>query len=477
MKNKLAKLKIKSIKWLGLSVLLIAFLCCFSVKAQEGEASLSVYPQSGTFVVRNTFDVSVFLNTGGKNINVVKVELKFDPEKLRVITPAKGLSIVGEWIFPPSFSNSKGIVTLTGGFSSKGINTSEGLVSVVVFEAIAPGRTEVNFLESSKVLVGEEEGADILTSINRGVYEIVPPPSLGPKIYSSTHPDQNKWYKNDSPVFSWEKISKAEGYSYSLDGDPYGEPDNNIDTDSTSAFFEGAGEGTQYFHLKAKKNQAWGGTSHFKVMIDKSVPFEFKPYLASFSLASGNSILVYFNTSDLLSGLDYYETRIADVSDPENTILSAWMRQESPFRIDTKKSGKFNILVRAFDKAGNYREGETQLRVFAPPLVLGTGGIQIKGFFLPWWIIYIILIALLSFAGFKIYSTLRKRNFAKRLRKEIKEAEKEIEDVKKLERSIRKTRVLEEEAKEAAEKLVDKLRGDDVPLKNKQAPEKPTKND
>ena len=62
------------------------------------------------------------------------MELEFDPDKLRVVTPAKGLSIVGEWIFPPSFSNTKGTVTLTGGFSSSGINTSEGLVSVIVFD-------------------------------------------------------------------------------------------------------------------------------------------------------------------------------------------------------------------------------------------------------------------------------------------------------------------------------------------------------
>ena len=171
-----------------------------SVKA-EG-ASLSIYPQSGSFTVGNTFDASVFLNTGGANVNAVRVDLKFDPEKLQVVTPAKGISAVGVWVFPPSFSNTKGEISLQGGFLGKGINTSEGLISVIVFEAISPGRTEVNFLDSSKVLVGEKEGINILTSVNRGVYDIIPSPPKGPKIFSESHPDQNKWYKNNSPVFS-----------------------------------------------------------------------------------------------------------------------------------------------------------------------------------------------------------------------------------------------------------------------------------
>ena len=76
--------------------------------SEAAGASLKILPQIGTFTEGSTFEVSVFVNTGGDDVNVVKVDLKFDPEKLRVITPAKEISIVGEWIFPPSFSNKKG---------------------------------------------------------------------------------------------------------------------------------------------------------------------------------------------------------------------------------------------------------------------------------------------------------------------------------------------------------------------------------
>ncbi len=89
-------------------VLLVICVPLFLPKlVKAGGASLSIFPQTGTFTVENTFEVSVFLNTGGNDVNVVKVDLKFDPEKLRVVTPAKGISAVGEWIFPPGFSNQK----------------------------------------------------------------------------------------------------------------------------------------------------------------------------------------------------------------------------------------------------------------------------------------------------------------------------------------------------------------------------------
>ena len=450
----------KYIIWFSVGLALL-FGVSLAGPVEAAGASLSIYPQSGTFTTGNTFDVSVFVNTSGQNVNAVKVDLKFDPEKLQVITPAKGLSAVGVWIFPPSFSNTKGRVTLQGGFSGQGINTSEGLVSVIVFEAVSQGKTEVNFLDSSLVLVGEKEGVNILTSVNRGIYDIIPSPPKGPQIFSESHPDQNRWYKNNSPVFSWEKIEETNAYSYKLDDDPYGEPDNVIDVRSTSISFEEVEDGIRYFHLKAKKGQAWGGTSHFRVMVDTAPPLKFEPYLEPFSLSSGNYLLIYFNTKDLLSGIDHYKVRIADLTDPEHIALSGWVREESPSRISTEKSGTFRILVRAFDKAGNFQEGKIQAKIFSPPFVIVSGGIQIKGLFLPWWLVYGMVGLVAIFCGSKIYSLLKRRNLARRLKKEVKEAEKEIEDVKRLEKRIRETRILEEEAKKEAERLAERLRGEE----------------
>jgi len=452
--------KISKITFLFIICCLLWFNFLFLIEpiAAKG-ASLSIFPQSGSFTVGNTFDVSVFMNTGGDNVNAVKVDLQFDPEILQVVTPSKGFSAVEGWIFPPSFSNKKGIITFQGGFSAQGINTSEGLISVIMFKAISSGRTIVGFLDSSQILVGEGEGTNILTSVNRGVYNIIPSPSRGPRIFSETHPDQNKWSKNFNPTFSWERISGATGYSYKLDEDPQGEPDNSINTSATSISFENITDGVKYFHIKAIKNQIWGGTSHFQIRIDTVPPNSFEPYLEPFSLASGNDLLIYFNTIDRLSGTDYYQVRVANLSDPENIMLSAWTQEESPFKLVKEKSGTMSVLVRAFDKAGNFQEGKIQIRILSSPLVFVTGGIQIIGIFIPWWVIYIVLSLVLLTPGHLLFKFIER--FEKpdeRLAREIKEAEKEIEDIRKFKEQERKEKEHDITAREKAERKWRQLR-------------------
>jgi len=436
----------------GFTLLFISSLPLVTLAA---EASLSVFPQTGSFTVGSTFEASVFMNTGGNYINAVKVDLKFDSTKLQLVAPAKGISVIGEWIFPPSFSNTKGTISLQGGFPQEGINISEGLITVIVFEVISPGKAEINFLDSSKVLIGEEEGINILSSVNRGLYDIISSPPKGPRIFSETHPDQNRWSKNNSPTFSWEKIEEAVGYSYKLDDDPYGEPDNIIDIQSTSISFEDVEDGIQHFHLKVKKDEIWGGTSHYKVMIDKTLPLEFKPYLESVALTPGNYLLIYFNSNDLLSRIDHYKIRIANLTDPENVIFSGWTREESPFRVTTERKGIFEISIRAFDKAGNFQEGKIQIRIITPFLVLASGGIQIKGIFLSWWQASSLIGLVLLGTGFLVFRLIqgKRESLRIRLHKEIKEAEKEIEDVKEAEEKLRRLRIMEERTGEEWQRL------------------------
>jgi len=440
--------------------LILVFINWLPAAAGAQEASLSVYPQIGSFTVGSTFDVSIFLNTGGNNINAVQADLRFNPETLQVITPTKELSAVEIWTFPPSFSNSKGTISLRGGFPSAGINTSQGLISTITFEAISSGETVVNFLDSSKVLLSDEKGTDILSSVNRGIYNIIPSPSKGPEIFSETHPDQNKWYKNNSPSFGWEEIKGAMGYSCELNDDPYGEPNNDIDTESNFISFEEIEDGIKYFHLKAKKREVWGGTSHFKIKIDKTPPQEFQPYLEPFSLTFGNYLLIYFNTKDSLSGIDRYEVRVADFTDPKDIVLSGWTRQESPFRFTKDKSGTFRVLVRVFDKAGNLQEGNIRVRTFGSFLTIVSGGIQIRGAFIPWWLIYSLIGIILWGTGYSIFKWVKRKRetLRDRFRREVAEAEKEIEDVRRLKTKIKEMRTLEKETMIEGDRLTEELR-------------------
>jgi len=84
-------------KVLLLVIFLVSF--CFVVPdIKASGASLYLSPNSGTFEVGSTFDVSILVNTGQKNINTIQADLKFDPKKIQVVNSAVKKSFVSNFI-------------------------------------------------------------------------------------------------------------------------------------------------------------------------------------------------------------------------------------------------------------------------------------------------------------------------------------------------------------------------------------------
>jgi len=289
--------------------LLVVFsliLVVFSVlpKATEAEgASLYLSPQTGTFFVGSTFDVSIFLNTGGNNVNAVKVDLKFDQRKLQIASPTAGKSFIAVWISQPTFSNTEGTATFQGGVPSPGINTSSGLVSTITFRAINPGTATVSILDSSQVLLDDGKGTNILTSVGRGVYKIIIPPPEGPKVFSPTHPNPNVWYSDSTPSFSWEKERGVTDFSWSLDQNPSGRPDGVSEGIQTLKSFSDVPDGIWYFHLRQRKEGVWGKTSHVQIRIDTTPPNEFTPRVKTYTRLIGYQTMVYFGLAIFIGGI------------------------------------------------------------------------------------------------------------------------------------------------------------------------------
>ena len=439
-------------------ILMLSFLVVPSAKAAG--VSLYLSPQTGTFFVGSIFDISVFVNTEGNSINAVQVDLKFPPEFLQVTSPTAGSSFISIWVDQPFYSNQEGVISFKGGVLSPGINTSSGLISTITFRAKAPGKAAISFLDSSKVLLADAKGTDILKTATQGEYLLIVPPPEGPKISSPTHPSLTNWYKNNNPTFFWGKESGVTDFSYSLDQDPREIPDNISEGSATSATFNDVLGGVWYFHLKAKKGNIWGGVSHYPIQIDNTPPKDFKIRIERIGRITGARFFAHFSTDDLLSGMDYYETSTVDMSDPQATLNPFFVEATSPYRIPFESAGKYAILIKAHDKAGNFTESSLILSIISPFVSYTETGIRIKNLFLPWWLIYSLTLLGFGLLGFGIYSfLLKKKSLAQRLKKEVAEAEKEIEDVSELEKRIRETRTLEEEAKRQKERLIEKLGG------------------
>ena len=445
---------------------ILIFIAVPCLLAEGESASLYLSPYQGTFFIGTTFDISVFVNTEGNSINAVQVDLEFSPDLLQVTSPTAGSSFISVWADQPFYSNKQGIISFKGGVPSPGIKTSAGLVSTISFRVKAPGIATISFSDSSKVLLADGKGTNILKNTAIGNYTLIISPPEGPELFSPTHPSLTTWYKNNNPSFFWHTEPGVTDFSYSLDQDPQGIPDNISEGEENSVTFNDVKNGIWYFHIKAKKGGVFGGTTHYPLHIDTVSPQEFKIDIETIGGVTGSRFFAYFSTDDLLSGIDYYEVSIVDLSDSASEANPFFIEVVSPHRIPFEKAGKYAIIAMAYDKAGNYTEAKTTLNIVNSFIFYDSKGLRIKDLFFPWWLAYIILLIGVVL-GILIYQRKQKKNLAVRLRKEVKQAEKEIEDVKKLEEKIQKMKSEEKKEVEEAERLARKLRSEESPPEKK----------
>jgi len=379
-----------------LLILTIFFIVGPSAKAAS--ASLYLSPASGSFLAGSTFSISVFVNTEGNEINAVGAELKFPPEILQVTSPTAGTSFITVWLTPPNYSNEKGIVNFRGEVPG-GITTSAGLISSITFRAIASGMAKVEFREGSQVLLADGKGMDILTTTISGEYHILIPSPEGPIVFSSTHPNPNVWYSDSTPSFSWEKEEEVTDFSWSFDQNPSERPDSISEGTQTQVSFSDVSDGIWYFHLRQKKEEVWGKTSHSQVRIDATPSNEFTPRVETYTRLIDYQTMVYFETTDNFSGISHYEVSLIDLSAAEPT-RSFFTEEISPYQVLFKKAGKYNVTIKAVDKAGNTREAEARFRMVTPLISHIEGrGLEIRGILFPWWLIWILGFLLLGSGG------------------------------------------------------------------------------
>ena len=329
-------------------------------------SEITFSPRSGSFEEGSTFQVPILVNTKNKSINGIEVRVNFDKDKLLVVNPISGNSIIGVWVETPKYNNTEGTASYVGVVPG-GITTEAGLVGVITFKAKAPGRAVVSFDNRSKVLLNDGLGTETVLNFTRAEYSIFPKAPEGVQIFSETHPIQTTWYNNNSPVFSWVKDPKIEGFSFVFDNKPNTIPENTIMTPDTTQAFNNIQDGLWYFHVKAVQNGAWGTTGHFLVRIDTTPPARFKPNV-DFLVAptmEGERTLVSFLTTDNLSGIDYYEVGVIDKSQAL-TESPVFVQTGSPFQIPTENNGQLQVIVRAVDGAGNTRDESIEVKKASP---------------------------------------------------------------------------------------------------------------
>ncbi len=386
----------------SLSIFFFCFLLFFPLLAKAQKASLYLAPSTGTYTVENTFLIQVKVNSGGVAINAAEGTIIFDPNDLEVVRLSKEDSIFTIWVQEPTFSNSLGTINFAGGKPSPGFIGAAGTILNIYFRAKTVGIADVIFSQGS-VLADDGKGTNVLGSLGSGNYklvvkeitsplseekkrEILPQPTVGvpkaPVVYSPTHPDENKWYSNDSPIFEWKLPPDVIAISYAIDQNPTTNPKEIFEA-KNSVSFSDLEDGIWYFHVNFKNSYGWGDLTHKKIMIDTKPPLPFEIEVQKKDLTDPTPILL-FNTTDELSGIEYYQVKIGE-GEP---IQVRGITRSNPFQLPPQAPGKHKIIVRAFDKAGNFSEAKTEIEIFplktleirsCPKIVFQNSSFTLKG--------------------------------------------------------------------------------------------------
>jgi len=337
-----------------------------TVVRAEG-ASLKISPTAGVYEVGGLVDVSFIVDTGNQAINAVQADILFPADKLQVVNPVASTSFISLWVTAPTYSNTDGTLHFQGGLPTPGIKTSGGVISTVTFRIKAVGKATLRYASSSRVLLNDGAGTNILSASSSADFTLKAPPPAGPIVSSPTHPDTNAWFNNPQVQYQWDLVEGATGYSYIFDQSSKTVPDEVADTTSTAVGVKAVSDGVWYFHIRAKTD-IWGGVTSVPVQIDSTSPAAFSPKFDKETITIEDIPTLRFVTTDAASGIDHYEVKQILTDGAAGQVNSLFVETSSPYTIGKLPEGKFEYIVRAFDRAGNSVDANAKLSVVATGL-------------------------------------------------------------------------------------------------------------
>lgn len=364
-------------------LLIPLFAFCFLLSSSfASAANLYFSPSSGSYTAGQTFSVGVFVSSADKAMNAASGAISFTSDKLEVASLSKAGSIFTLWVQEPSFLNppagGQGLVNFEGIALNPGFTGIGGKLITVNFRAKTSGIASLNF-SSGSVLANDGKGTNILTSLGNANFALEetagfsvpqtatpPTPSKtpgapsAPQISSPTHPDYNKWYNDNTAKFNWILPPEITSVRLLIDKKPDSVPVKTYTPAISEKEIPDLEDGIWYFHARFKNKIGWGDISHYRVQIDTAPPESFQIKFigseaeeenAALTIVSDPQPKIFISASDSLSGIDYYKAKVGggDFFDiPLNAL------KDNIYILPRQIPGQRNILVQAFDRAGNY---------------------------------------------------------------------------------------------------------------------------
>ncbi|MCE5300953.1 MAG: carboxypeptidase regulatory-like domain-containing protein [Spirochaetia bacterium] len=194
-----------------------------------------------------------------------------------------------------------------------------------------------------------------------------------PEAVCTTHPDADKWYANNAPVFQWQTpqdLSGVYGYFYLMDEMP-----NTLPTEKTGTFTESPmvrlkplEDGIKYFHVVTRDRAGNTGTKacHLRVNIDtQAMP----PVISSNTHPDEKS---WYNLKKAqlhlakphdLSGIDGFYYMVDSRPDTEPHENECVYKTTTDIELPEKTDGTWYIHARSRDMAGNVSTDTSHFKI------------------------------------------------------------------------------------------------------------------
>ncbi|MEN9605106.1 MAG: hypothetical protein RJB39_791 [Candidatus Parcubacteria bacterium] len=348
-------------------------------------ANLSFSQTKDSYNIGDTFSVSVNVDSGSQSVNAVSGTVSFPKDKLSVVSVSKSGSVVSLWVQDPSSSNAAGTVSFEGVILNPGFTGSRGKIITINFKAKDQGAVNLSF-SSGSVLANDGSGSNILESLKTSSLVIQsksttdPEPETvlvdevtddsraqGPAITSATHPDQSKWYSNNTPEFVWTLPLGALEVRTSI-----GKSSNSIPTvryipPISRKKLDPLPDGVYYFNLQVRTSAGWGSISRYKVNIDTQPPESFAITFPHGKDSLEPQPVILFNTTDTGSKVQYYDIKIGN----GGPARAAPLALSNPYPLPLQDPGTHIVTVTAVDGAGNTTSTSTEFMIegIEPPII------------------------------------------------------------------------------------------------------------
>lgn len=335
-------------------------------------ATLNVSPASGTYATNANFSVGIYVASPDQAMNAASATIKFPTDKLQVVSVSKAGSIMDFWAQEPTFSNTTGEIKLEGVALTPGYQGPAGKILTVTFKGKNTGTANLS-IASSSVLANDGVGTNILKSVSGGVFvikaaevkepetikledlkpveetvvaeEICEPDSI---ITSTTHPGV-VWRRENTAAFSWDIEKDTLASKIAFDKNPDTEPSIINSPAIVEKRYENLEDGIWYFHLSLQDNAGWKKTEHFKIKIDHTPPTIDAAEIKRADLTDPKPI-ISLKVNDKISCVKNFEFSI------NGEVLDYEKMPDGNLRLETIEPGEHELVITAYDRAGNKNE-------------------------------------------------------------------------------------------------------------------------